>query len=154
MSRCSPRPENRTRCVLFPKQAGQPAPSPRNDAIHCGVLNVHAPPARRGGCARIQQKKPPLAGTPGAASALHAGCVYTRHRPGLGSMKNSAKGMATRPRGARRCGFRVCPCLNMVILPVVICRPLRYGRPPAEAMVYSVMARCRQVPHAPRAEHA
>ena len=54
-----PGPENRTRCVLFPKQAGQPAPSPRNDAIHCGVLNVHAPPARRGGCALNTTKTAP-----------------------------------------------------------------------------------------------
>ena len=54
-----PGPENRTRCLLFPKQAGQPAPSPRIPpgrrqcaplagrsmyAIHCGILNS---PSRR-----------------------------------------------------------------------------------------------------------
>ena len=43
----SPRPENRTRSVLLPKQVSQPSPSPRKSqaspgfhAVHCGVLKV------------------------------------------------------------------------------------------------------------------
>jgi hypothetical protein len=93
-----PGPENRTRCLLFPKQAGQPSPSPRISpagavlrhrpgvtlAIHCGVFKqVPVPPAEVGGRAGVTGFEPATFGFGGrcAASCATPLCGKEKRRP-------------------------------------------------------------------------